>query len=459
MSSRTTAVANWVASTSYSEFPEETTTFAKALLLKTITGMVAGSREPIAKILNTYYAEQGGAPEAGVVAGGFRTTVEHAAYCNATFAHASELEDNEMPSITSAYWMFPALFPMAQKQVSTGRELIEAAVITWEVASRYCRAGPGWMYMQVHMCPPSWFGPLGVAAGASKLLKLDAQRTEHAITIAGSWASGLGQAGCDAHFLESGHSASTGVQSALFAKAGATGELGRLERSGGSLYSPVLSFGKTDMSIIDANLGKPPYLINQACIKKYSACTFAHTSIDALGLIMKENKLRHQDIEYVETALSELGHLAVGTHPEPVDLQGARFSVEYLLAEVMLNGAISVGTFTDSAVLTDPARVAAKAKVRVKKHPDFVYQSPAAEVTVLTSNGKRYVKRLESWLGSPEYPLSTEQIRAVCRPYLEHMLPSSVCDRIEELVLGLDKQPDILELMDILTYTRVGRRR
>jgi 2-methylcitrate dehydratase PrpD len=231
-----------------------------------------------------------------------------------------------------------------------------------------------------------------------------------------------------------------------------------LERQGGSLYSPVLSFGKTDMSIIDANLGKPPYLINQACIKKYSACTFAHTSIDALGLIMKENKLRYQDIEYVETALSELGHLAVGTHPEPGDLQQARFSVEYLLAEVMLRGAITISTFTDSAALTDPARVAAKAKVRVKKHPDFVYQSPAAEITVLASNGKRYVKRLESWLGSPEYPLSTEQIRAVCRPYLEHMLPSSACDRIEELVLGLDKQPDILELMDILTYTRVGRR-
>jgi len=111
MSSRTTAVANWVASTSYSEFPEETTTFAKALLLKTITGMVAGSREPIAKILNTYYAEQGGAPEAGVVAGGFRTDRRACGYCNATFAHASELEDNEMPSITAPTGCFPRCSP------------------------------------------------------------------------------------------------------------------------------------------------------------------------------------------------------------------------------------------------------------------------------------------------------------------------------------------------------------
>jgi 2-methylcitrate dehydratase PrpD len=443
---------------SYGELPKETTDYTKALLLKTVAGMVVGSREPVSKILHTYYAAQGGAPDAGVVNAGFRTTVENAAFMNATFAHASELEDNELPSITSAYWMFPALFPMAEKQVSTGKEVIEAAVIAWEVASRYCRAAPGYLLMMFHMCPPSWFGPLGVAAAGSKLLKSSVDETEHAITIAGSYASGLGQAGCDVHFLESGHTAKMGLQSAFLARLGATGEIGILEQPNG-LWSPVSAQKQVKLEIIDAGLGEPPYLINQACIKKYSACTYAHTSIDALGLIMKEHSLSADDIEHVETAVGPLAHMAVGSHPHPADLQEARFSLEYLLAEVLLNGKIDVSTFSASEKLQDARHKEAAAKVSSRANKERPFQYPGAEVTVTKKDGQKLTKSLDGWIGSPEYPLNVEEIRAVCRPYLEVMLDKRSCDRVEELVLGLDEQPDVLELMDILTFARVGHRR
>jgi hypothetical protein len=85
--------------------------------------------------------------------------------------------------------------------------------------------------------------------------------------------------------------------------------------------------------------------------------------------------------------------------------------------------------------------------------------APGAEVFVTTKSGQTYSKRLDGWLGSPEAPLSTEEIRQVCRPYLETMLDAEAADRVEEIVLNLDKQRDILELMDILTHHRVGSRR
>src|SRR5882757_3721568 len=342
----------WVTTVDYKDFPDETTEFVKALLLKTIAGMLAGSREPAARILTTYYAEQGGTPDAGVVAGGYRTSVEQAAFANATFAHSSELEDNEMPNFTSAYWVLPGLFPLAQKQTASGKDLITAAIVAWEVASRYNSAGPGEALMSSHICPPSWFGPLGVAAGTAKLLKLDAGRTEHAVTMASSWASGLGQAGCDTHFLESGHTAQSGVRSAYLARLGATAEIGLLEIKNG-LYAPLVANDQIDLSIIDDNIGQAPFRITRACIKKYSACTYAHTSIDALGLILKDHNLTYDDIESVEARQSGLGNLAVGITPNPVDLQGARFSEHYLLAEVLLKGKISVETFDDLSALND----------------------------------------------------------------------------------------------------------
>jgi len=456
--SRTANVANWVANARYKDFPEDTTKYAKALLLKTIAGMLAGSREPISRILNTYFADKGGKPEAGVIAGGFRTTVENAAYAAAAFAHSSELEDNELPSITSDYWMFPALFPLAQQQVSSGTDLIEAAIIAWEVSSRYCRAAPGSLYMQMHICPPSWFGPLGVAAAASRLLKLDPLRTEHAINMAASWGCGLGQGGSDTHFLESGHTAMMGVQSAYLAKAGATAELGSLELPN-AFYSPVAQFGKTDLSAVDRGLGEAPYRIHDACVKKYSACTFSHTAIDSLGLLMKEHGLKNEDIAHVEAEISEYASFAVGMKPNPADLQDARFSVEFLLTEVLLNGGISVETFHDGGALTDPVRAQAKSKISVIVNPEFETYSTTCKVKVTTSDGRELVQGLNSWLGSPEHPLGIEGIRQVCRPYLESMLSRGDCDRVEYLTLNLEKQPDILELMDILTFARVGGRR
>lgn len=454
---RAAAVSRWVANVNYSDFPPETVNFTKMLLLKTVTGMLAGAREPIAKILSTYLVQQGGAPHAGVVAGGFRTTVENAAMANATFAHASELEDNELPTLTSAFWMFPGLFPVAEKQYSSGKELIESAIVTWEVASRFNRAGPGWLLLQMHMCPPSWFGPLGVAAGTAKLLKLDEKRTEHAITMSGSYASGLGQAGCDVHFLESGHTVKMGIQSAYLAAAGATGELGILELPE-ALYAPVASFGKLDLDIIDKGIGQAPYAIHNASIKKYSACTYSHTSIDALGLIMREHKLSYDDVDTVDATVSRVAKIGIGSKPDPRDLQEARFSIQYLLAEVMLDGGLSAASFTETATLSDPLRRAAQQKVSVHVNSDIPFQSTSSVVKVKTKSGEEYSQQLDTWIGSPEHPLNFDEVRKLCRPYLELMLSPSDCDRIEYLVSNLEKLPDISELMDILTYARVGRR-
>ncbi|WIM88075.1 MmgE/PrpD family protein [Candidatus Mycobacterium wuenschmannii] len=451
-------VAEWVQRLDYKDIDSATTEFTKALLLKTVAGMLAGCREPAARILTTYYAEQGGTPEAGVVGGGYRTTVANAAFTNATFAHSSELEDNEMPNFTSAYWVLPGLFPLAQKQTASGKDLITAAVTAWEVASRYNSAGPGEALMSTHICPPTWFGPLGVAAGAAKLLKLDADRTEHAITMAGSWACGLGQAGCDTHFIESGHTAQMGVQSALLARLGATAELGVIDIKNG-LYAPLVANNAIDLSIIDTDLGVAPYRINRACIKKYSACTYAHTSIDALGLIMAEHNLSYDDIESVTSRQGVIGNLAVGITPNPVDLQGSRFSVHYLLAEVMLKGKITDQTFEDLSALDDPRyREAMNKVISTGDHEDFGVHAPGAEVFVTTTSGKTFSQRLDGWLGSPEAPLTTEQIRQVCRPYLETTLGPDAADRVEQLVLTLDTQRDITELMDILTFPHGHRR-
>ena len=88
----TRTVAEWIVNAKYGDFPRETVDCAKGLLLKTVTGMVIGAREPIGKTITNYLARTAAPPVAGVTGGGFRTSVEDAAYAHGVFAHASELE-------------------------------------------------------------------------------------------------------------------------------------------------------------------------------------------------------------------------------------------------------------------------------------------------------------------------------------------------------------------------------
>ena len=56
----TRKIAEWIVNAKYGDFPQETIDCAKGLLLKTITGMVIGAREPIGKTITNYLARKAG---------------------------------------------------------------------------------------------------------------------------------------------------------------------------------------------------------------------------------------------------------------------------------------------------------------------------------------------------------------------------------------------------------------
>ena len=455
------ALAEWVAQASYHEFPAEVVSHAKGLLLKTIAGTLMGSREHIGPIITRYVAAMGGSPDAGVVAGGLRTSVEHAALANATMAHASELEDNQVPEQLSTFWVYPAFFPLAEKLQSSGRDLIEAAVISFEVFSRYGRALPAVeMIRLLSQVPPTWYGPVAVAAGAAKMLRLSVDQTETALSIAASQSCGNGAAGMpgtDNHFIESGITCRNGLLAALLAKEGATAGLGVLERVI-SQMGEVCFNGQGNPDLLTDNLGKPPYSILDCRIKKYSACTLAHPAVDALVLLKQEHGFGCEDVESIELESGEQVHKTVSTRFHPASLEEARFSTPFLMAEVLLRGRVDERTYEGPEKLLDPQNREAQKKVTPKLLADVPYGYPGARVTVVKKNGEKLVKKLEDRIGSPAHPLTLEQIAEVSRPFMAVMLKTWQCDRVEEIMLNLERQPDLLELTDLLAFCRVGRR-
>ena len=56
----------------------------------------------------------GGFPDATIIGGEFKSTVENSALSLGTFAHASELEDDRFPGPIGTYWIFPVFFSLGE---------------------------------------------------------------------------------------------------------------------------------------------------------------------------------------------------------------------------------------------------------------------------------------------------------------------------------------------------------
>jgi 2-methylcitrate dehydratase PrpD len=443
----TQQLAEFVAATPGSAIPPETVDTAKGLLLKTVAGMVVGCREPVGRTVTEYLQRAGGAPEAAVVGAGYHTTVENAAWAHGVFAHASELEDDQFPSTVGDYWVFPALFSLAEKLGSSGRELIDAAIIGWEVGTRLIDEDRGLFYRGVKIEPVLWFAPIATAAAAARLLKLPADQAANALSISMVHQSGFwGQFGSTAHFIETGGVQRAGVLSALLAKENCTGQLDILDGAGGH-FAAVWEGRGVDLK---EALGKPPWAVHNMWVKKFPCCLAFHVHIDALMMLLRDHALRNDDIEAVEVEIDLPDSEFVGGPADNLD--AARFSVAYALAEVLLRGTVDLESFKSEGRLTAPATLEAMAKVKVIPREDWpTILAHGGQVTIVTKDGRRLTQFLRTALGGTDSPLSLDEVARVSRPYLEAFLAVETARRVEEILVALDTQGDVRELMDLLS--------
>jgi 2-methylcitrate dehydratase PrpD len=452
----TDQLVEWVVSAADDDVPAETRAFTRGLLLKTVTTLVLGSLDPFGQIVLRHAAAQGGTPQAGIAGSGLRTSLENAAFANGTIAHTPEMEDcffrPENRETSSPVWMFPALLNAAEAFGSTGRELVTAAVVSFEVASRLVRGAPGLGVVHgINTC--TWWGVPATAAGVARLLHLDAQATANAMSIALSQSCGLGyQTGFDAHKLEAGHSCRAGTTAALLARDGATGAPNFLEDLN-LAFVVVAPDGTADPAATVAGLGEAPFTVHEVEFKKYPGCGLLHASVDALSGLMADEGLDSDDVASVRTWVSR--HTAAYCdRPHPATLDSARWSFGFALAEVLDRGRITLETFSDPSRLTSERHRELRDRIQVAVDPDLSTGYSGAHVEVDCVDGRHLERTIESFLGHPDQPVSPSQIVEILRPFLADAMPGSRADRLVDLVMGLDHLETVGELMDLITDFR-----
>ena len=440
--------AKFVVNTEFRDVDDSVIEHVKKLTLKQVMGMLVGSVAPTSKKLIRYAKDNLGRPECGVYGCGFRTDVAQAALLNGFFGHASEMEDDQFPGGgISDVTTWPALLTAAEKCKLSGQETITALYVGQEMQNRIAMwAAEG--TDAIGICNLPFIGIYGATASCAKAYELTKEETRASFGLA--MVQGLGYIhtwGTDAHFWESATVCRNAILNAIMAKAGATSNpviakcLDML--TGGDKNIP---FDK-----MTEGLGEPPFYTNNTWIKKWGFCFFTHNYVDVMADLMRENNFNHEDVKEVVLHFDELRFIV--DRAEPKDAEDSRFSTQHILAYQLVHGECGLETCTETAI-HDPRIAKTRGKFKVVYHPEYPkrYFSGEGRIDVKLKNGKAFTNAMDQPYGGPKYPLTMDQVVNIYRNYCTGILSDTQIERTKDIILNMEKQPDLQELFDICTF-------
>lgn len=236
-----------------------------------------------------------------------------AALANATLLHARVQEDAH-PAGHLGVVVIPAALAMAEARRTTGGELIAALISGYETALRIGRDHAADLSARGFRTTPA-YGVFGAAAAAARLLRLDSDRTAHALSLAANLAAGLREfvdAGTGEFPFQAGFAARNGIDAARLAIAGASAAPSALDGAAG-FFRAFGEAGRDYGARLAERLGVEFEML-AITYKPYPICQF------------------HRGVVRGSAALSEragrtpLAALTIRMHPFEADFFGVRFA-------------------------------------------------------------------------------------------------------------------------------------
>ncbi|MBI2292584.1 MAG: MmgE/PrpD family protein [Betaproteobacteria bacterium] len=425
----------------------------KRHILDCVGVALAATVEPAGRIVLDITREQGGAPQARVLGSSFRTSAVSAAWANGALAHLLDFDDTGFSHPTAC--ILPAALAMAEEAGATGGDLVAAVCIGLEVFERMSSSGrqhePELRRRGFH--PTSLYGCSAAAAAAGSIVRLNPKQMAVAIGLAAANAGGLTQ-----HFgtwgkgIHAGNAARAGVTSVLLAKKDYFADPEGIEGDHG-FFSAFHGAGNYDLGKVADGLGTHWSIVNPGLtIKRYPCCGGNLRALDAAQGLLLEHGIRCDDVARLEVDVHPDLLCTVRFHKPTQGFRG-KFSIDYVLAAMLLDGRVDLDSFTDE-YCNAPRMRAALEKVRINAHaewPDDRESRRNSPVTIAMKDGRTFTKSVDKVRGSAENPLTREEVIDKYRGCASRVLTGERLERSIGALENLEKIAAAKELIDALT--------
>jgi 2-methylcitrate dehydratase PrpD len=448
----TERLAQFVVTTRLADIPAHVIAAAKTAILDTVGVTLAGVSEPIGQMITDFVHNMACGPQATVLGSNLQTSPSLAALANGTFGHALDYDDtNWQMHGHASVAILPAVLAQAEVRNATGCEVLEAYIIGFEVGAKL-GAGMNMAHYRQGWHATGTLGAMGATAAVARLRRLPLAQTTHALACAASHASGLrANFGSMTKPLHAGLAAETGVRVAALAAAGITANPHVIEAPLGFCEAFSGSAGYRLHDIVD-NLGRP-YAFEQPGnnLKPYPCCISAHAPVDALRDLMTEEGLTLAEVKSIDVGLVDVSMHNLFYHRPRTSLEG-KFSAEYCVARMLMDGELTLETFTDAAV-NDPVVQSVIDKIHVHVAEEIAWPGGVtrpAIVTVQTRHGRSLRRRTDRSRGNPDWPMTPSELQAKFRDCASRRLREEQVEKVLQRLISIEAQEEIRSLMALL---------
>ena len=389
----------------YAALPAEAVRAARRVMLDGIAVAVAGTREQAPHILADHLRELGGAEQATAINFGFRTSAVNAAYLNGASMHVLDYEPMWDPPNHATSTTLPAVLALGETTGASGAEMLTALVKGIEAQGRLRRASRQFEPRELTFHPPGLVGSFSSAVAAAHLLRLDLAQMRNAVGLAASRAGTVGaNIGTMTKCTHCGLAAAMGVDAAMLAKRGFTANQDVFEALHG--YAEVFFDSKWDNDAL-VPAGAPLRIVKPGFAIKMFPSQFATHYVIRAALDVYSRIADKSAIKSVEILGPEMAYV---DRPRPTSGLEGKFSFQYVAAAGLLDGAVTIDTYTDERCMRSDV-AALLPKVSFVQSPEI----PASldrmwvEITVELANGERVKGRCTKLKGAWGEPLSDDE--------------------------------------------------
>jgi 2-methylcitrate dehydratase len=446
--------AEYAVNLTFEDLSAEAVVAAKMFLYDSFGCALGGSKTEDFQILEAVFGEIGGRGECSVIGSNLKTDVRSASLINGVAIRALDYNDvywKQDPSHPSD--LLPAAFCVGEREKRSGKDLIVAAVIAYELEMRMCEAAfPGVREVGLHHATLTQF-VAPVVAG--KMLNLNAEQMTNAIGIGASHNVTLGAVTAGKLTMMKNTvdpmATESGVFAALLAQKGYCGTTPIFEGREG-LFEAIGEDWKPE--VLTENLGKT-FKITDCSIKPFPSEALTHAPISAVLDLVLQHDLQPEQIESVEIfTLKRAADILADEKKYIIDSrETADHSLPYCIAAAIVRRRLTPHEF-DKESLKDARILGNVPKVKAVLEPSFELRFPAEQpckVTIKLANSEILTKERAFPKGDPRDQLLTEELQRKFAILAEGILDSERQREVFETVDDLENVAEIGDLMKLLT--------
>jgi 2-methylcitrate dehydratase PrpD len=382
-----------------------------------LSGSVAKSGEYVRQHLDDLGAGSGSAT---VIGFNRKVAPRFAAFANGVGIHADDYDDTQLAVAKDRVYgllthptapALPSALAMGETLGSTGADVMLAYHIGVEVECKIAEAiNP--RHYQTGFHATATCGTYASASAAGRLMGLNLDQLLRALSMAGSQSAGLRENfGTMTKPFHAGRSSESGIVAAQFASYGWTAAPTILEAPRGFFSA---AGGGYDHNAISGKLGNPwTFDSPGVSIKPHPSGSLTHPGMTEMLRLIKEHGIKAADVEHVRIGTNHNMPNALIHHRPQNELQ-AKFSMEFCMAILLLEGRAGLNEFTDEVVLRDDV------KAMIEK-VDFVvddraeaagYHLMTTYIDIKLKDGRTISGLADFGKGSPANPMSYDEVAA-----------------------------------------------